>query len=148
MNREVWTTVICAVFLIAAGACLKHRSASQVIVEIRSGLIGNFLLELGVKEAPALVTQGDAYAVTAPRKRKRITSTLLNEFTADIPEFQRGRSVGLFAIPVYHRRRHSGWRQDRIFRGNQKRVRSRTGQEEAWGRHFNSRGIDRRRHLP
>jgi hypothetical protein len=35
MNRKVWTTVICAVFLIAAGAGLKHPSASQVIVEIR-----------------------------------------------------------------------------------------------------------------
>jgi len=85
MNRKVWTTVICAVFLIAAGACLKHRSASQVIVEIPPGFNGNFLLEMGVKETPPLVMQGDAYVVTVRRNGKMITSTLL---TSSQPTFR------------------------------------------------------------
>jgi hypothetical protein len=56
---------------------LKHRSASQRIVEIPSGFDGNFLLEIGVKETAPRVTQGDAHRVTVPRNRKRVTFTLL-----------------------------------------------------------------------
>jgi hypothetical protein len=76
MNRKVWTTVIFALFLIAASACLKHGSASQLIVEIPFGLNGNFLLERGVKETARLVMQGDADVVTVPRNGKMTTSQL------------------------------------------------------------------------
>jgi hypothetical protein len=78
MNRKVWTTVIFALFLIAASACLKHGSASQLIVEIPFGLNGNFLLERGVKETARLVMQGDADVVTVPRNGKMTTSLLTN----------------------------------------------------------------------
>jgi hypothetical protein len=52
MNRRIWSTVISAIFLIASSACSKNRAAPQVIVEIPSGFTGNFLLEMGVRDAP------------------------------------------------------------------------------------------------
>jgi hypothetical protein len=79
MNRKIWSMVICAVFLVAAGACSKHHSAAQVIVEIPSGFTGNFLLEMGISEAPPLAKRGDAYVVPVPRNGKVITSTLLTK---------------------------------------------------------------------
>jgi hypothetical protein len=77
MNRKIWSAAVCAVFLIAACACTRPSSAPQVIVEIPSGFTGNFLLEMGVKDAPPLVKRGDAYVVTVPKNGKFITSTLL-----------------------------------------------------------------------
>jgi hypothetical protein len=77
MNRKIWPAVICAVLLIAASACSKHGSAPQVIVEIPSGFNGDFLLEMGVKDAPPLEKRGDAYVVPVPRNGKVVTSTLL-----------------------------------------------------------------------
>jgi len=47
-NRKMLSMVICAVFLVAASACSKQRSASPVIVEIPAGFTGNFVLEMGV----------------------------------------------------------------------------------------------------
>jgi hypothetical protein len=80
MNRKVWSkvwsTVICGVFLIVAGACTKH-SAPQVIVEIPSGFSGNFVLEMGVKDSPPLERLGDAYRVPVPSNGRVVTSTLL-----------------------------------------------------------------------
>jgi hypothetical protein len=77
MKRSSWLTAIFSVFLIAAGACSKHPSAAQVIVEIPSGFTGDFILEMGVKEAPPLEKRGDAYVVSVPRNGKVTTSTLL-----------------------------------------------------------------------
>ncbi len=79
MNRKIWPRVVCAVFLLAAGACSQHGSAPEVIVEIPSGFTGNFLLELGVRDAPPLAQRGAAYVVTVPRSGKLITSTLLKD---------------------------------------------------------------------
>jgi hypothetical protein len=77
MKRSFWLTALFAAFLIAAGACSKHPAAAQVIVEIPSGFTGDFLLEMGVKEAPPLEKRGDAYVVSVPRNGKVTTSTLL-----------------------------------------------------------------------
>jgi hypothetical protein len=85
MNRKVWSrfwpkfwsTVICGVLLMVAGACSKHNSVPQVIVEIPSGFSGNFVLEMGVEDAPPLEKLGDAYRVPVPRNGKAVTSTLL-----------------------------------------------------------------------
>jgi hypothetical protein len=63
--------------LITAGACLKHRSQPQVTIQIPAGFNGDFLLEMGVKDAPALVKRGDSYIVTVPMNGKLSTSTLL-----------------------------------------------------------------------
>jgi hypothetical protein len=77
--------VICAVFLVVASACSKQRSAPQVIVEIPAGFTGNFVLEMGVREAPPLEKRGDTFVVPVPRDGKVITSTLL---TDSRPTFQ------------------------------------------------------------
>lgn len=77
MNRKIWPAVICAAFLLAAGACTKHEPAPKVIVEIPPGFSGDFLLEMGVKDAPPLDKRGDAYVVSVPRNGKVVTSTLL-----------------------------------------------------------------------
>jgi len=77
MNRRAWSVLVCLVFLVVGVACSKNRPAQKVVVEIPSGFNGNFLLEMGVKGAPALETQGDTYVVNVPRSGKVITSTLL-----------------------------------------------------------------------
>jgi hypothetical protein len=85
MNRRIWSTVISAVFLIASSACSKNRAAPQVIVEIPSGFTGDFLLEMGVRDALPLEKRGEAYVLPVPRNGKVITSTLL---TNSRPSFQ------------------------------------------------------------
>ena len=67
MNRRIWSTVISAIFLIASSACSKNRAAPQVIVEIPSGFTGNFLLEMGVRDALPLEKRGEAYVLPVPR---------------------------------------------------------------------------------
>jgi hypothetical protein len=62
---------------VTASACSKHSSEPALVVEIPSGFSGNFLLEMGVKDAPPLDQQGDAYVVTVPKSGKMTTSTLL-----------------------------------------------------------------------
>jgi hypothetical protein len=90
MNRKIGPRVVCAVFLLAVGACTKHSSAPEVIVEIPSGFTGNFLLEMGVRDAPPLSQRGAAYVVPVPRSGKLVTSTLLKNSK---PTFQ-GSSDG------------------------------------------------------
>jgi hypothetical protein len=85
MSRRIWSTVISAIFLIASSACSKNRAAPQVIVEIPSGFTGNFLLEMGVRDALPLEKRGEAYVLPVPRNGKVITSTLL---TNSRPSFQ------------------------------------------------------------
>lgn len=62
--------------LIVGGACFR-QSKPDLIVEIPAGFNGNFSLEMGIKDAPALVKDGDAYRVTASKRGKVTTSTLL-----------------------------------------------------------------------
>ena len=98
MNRKIWPMAVCAILLMAACACTKHSAAPQVIVEIPSGFSGNFLLEMGVKEAPPLEKRGEAYVVPVPKKREAHHVHSADGFSADVSEFQRRRGVGLFAL--------------------------------------------------
>jgi hypothetical protein len=114
MNRRIWSTVISAIFLIASSACSKNRAAPQLIVEIPSGFIGNFLLEMGVRDALPLEKRGEAYVLPVPRNGKVITSTLLTSR----PSFQNSSegAVWGFSHSVFcHGRRNTCGRQDRIF---------------------------------
>jgi hypothetical protein len=77
MTWKIWPAVICAGFLVAASGCSKHSSGPVLVVEIPSGFSGDFLLEMGVKDAPALDKQGNAYVLTVPKSGKATTSTLL-----------------------------------------------------------------------
>jgi len=76
MIRKLALLFVCA-FLVLASACTKRASGPTLVVEIPAGFSGNFLLEMGVKDAPPLEKQGEAYAVTVPRTGKIVTSTLL-----------------------------------------------------------------------
>lgn len=78
MPWKTWSTFLCAALLVAASACSSKNSAPTLVVEIPSGFNGDFLLEMGVKDAPPLDKQGDAYLVTVPRSGKVTTSTLLS----------------------------------------------------------------------
>ncbi|HEX4783374.1 MAG TPA: hypothetical protein VH350_03470 [Candidatus Sulfotelmatobacter sp.] len=103
MNRKIlpaiWPAMICAVFLFAA-ACSKQDLTPKLIVEIPSGFSGDFLLEMGVKDAPPLDKRGEAYVVPVPRNGKVITSTLL---TTSQPTFQNssGGTVWGYAHSVF-----------------------------------------------
>ena len=90
MSRQIWSSLVFALIFLGVIACSKNGPASKVVVEIPSGYTGDFLLEMGVKDAPPLPKQGDAYVVTVPRSGKLITSTLL---TKSRPAFQ-GSSEG------------------------------------------------------
>ena len=74
--RKTWGLVVGTVFLSLACAC-SHKSAPVIVVEIPAGFTGDFMLEMGVKGAPPLLKQGDAYVVAVPRSGKVTTSTLL-----------------------------------------------------------------------
>ena len=78
-NRKKLSMMICGAFLVAASACSKQRSAPQVIVEIPAGFTGNFVLEMGVREAPPLEKRGNTFVVPVPRDGKVVTSTLLTD---------------------------------------------------------------------
>jgi hypothetical protein len=93
MTCKTWSMLACAVFLVIAGACSKHASAPEVVIEIPSGFTGNFVLEMGVKEAPALEKRGNSYVVAVPRSGKVSTSTLL---TNSLPVFQNSSDGGVW----------------------------------------------------
>ena len=77
-NRMKWLMVFAAgLLLLASGACSKHSAGPEVIVEIPQGFNGDFLLEMGVKDAPPLLKQGEAYRITVPKGGKLLTSTLV-----------------------------------------------------------------------
>jgi len=90
MIRKNRSYLVLAVVFLAAVACSRNGPTSKVVVEIPSGYTGDFLLEMGVKDAQPLPKQGDVYVVTVPRSGKLITSTLL---TKSQPTFQ-GSSEG------------------------------------------------------
>jgi len=61
----------------AAGACNRGRSPETVVIEIPPGFNGDFVLRMGVKDAPELPREGNGYLVTVPRSGTLSTSTLL-----------------------------------------------------------------------
>jgi hypothetical protein len=71
---SVW---IFAVFLWTTVACTRKPSAAQLTVEIPAGFNGNFVLDMGVREAPPLPTDGGRYVLAVPSNGKMQTSTLL-----------------------------------------------------------------------
>ena len=77
---RTWGLALGAVFLSVASAC-THKSAPAIVVEIPAGFSGNFMLEMGVKNAPPLQKQGDSYVVVVPKSGKVETSTLLTNST-------------------------------------------------------------------
>jgi hypothetical protein len=81
MSWKIGSLLLGTAFLIAACACSRKPTAPKVVVEIPAGFTGNFLLEMGVKDAPALEKRGDAYVVTVPRSGRVATSTLLTNST-------------------------------------------------------------------
>ena len=93
MKRKFWPSLMCVVLLMAASACSKHGSATQMIVEIPPGFNGNFLLEMGVREGAPLEKRGDAYVLRVPKSGKVITSTLL---TNSEPAFRNSSEGGVW----------------------------------------------------
>jgi hypothetical protein len=93
MNRKPCSVLICIVVLMVVTGCSKKGPASKVVVEVPSGFTGDFLLEMGVKEAPPLEKRGDAFVVTVPRDGKLVTSTLL---TNPEPTFQNSSDGGIW----------------------------------------------------
>lgn len=77
MIRRLAAILVCAAFLIATEACTKKQPETQLTLTIPSGFSGNFLLEMGVKDAPPLSRQGDGYVATVPQNGKIVTSTVL-----------------------------------------------------------------------
>ena|SRR5689334_4444688 len=58
--------------------CSKKSSPDNVVVEIPAGFTGNFVLDMGVRDAAPLARQGSAYVVAVPPGGKAQTSTLLH----------------------------------------------------------------------
>jgi hypothetical protein len=79
MNRKAWSIFICAVFLCVTTGCSRSKPAPIVVVEVPAGFTGDVLVEMGVKDAPPLPQQGEAYSVIVPRDGKILTSTLLTK---------------------------------------------------------------------
>lgn len=74
---KIISVCIFAVFLWATAACTRKPSATQLTVEIPAGFSGNFVLDMGVREAPPLLKDGAGYILAVPRNGKAQTSTLL-----------------------------------------------------------------------
>lgn len=66
----------CILFVLAV-ACTRQPGDSRVIVEIPPGFTGNFVLEMGARDAPPLPRHDDAYVVSVPREGRLSTSTLI-----------------------------------------------------------------------
>ncbi len=78
MMRKLAAILIGALLMISI-ACTKHSVEPQLVVEIPAGFSGNFVLEMGARDAAALSRQGDAYVLTVPRNGKLATSTILQK---------------------------------------------------------------------
>jgi len=65
------------VLLTATLACSKRSQGTQLQVEIPAEFTGNFVLVMGVHDAPPLQKDGEAYIVAVPRSGKVETSTIV-----------------------------------------------------------------------
>ena len=59
-------------------ACTKKSTSQELKVEIPAGFTGNFVLEMGVRDAAALPIDGNGYRLALPGSGKFKTSTLLD----------------------------------------------------------------------
>lgn len=79
MIGKVSSFCCCALLLALAVACSRRNSAPQLSVEIPAGFSGNFVLNMGVREARALSREGDVYLLTVPASGSLATSTVLEK---------------------------------------------------------------------
>ena len=79
--------------LLLAVACTRHGSGPALVIEIPAGFSGNFVLNMGVHQAPELQKTGDAYVVTVPRNGRIETSTMLEHPKVT---FKNGTSNGIW----------------------------------------------------
>jgi hypothetical protein len=81
------------VLLLFAVACTRHTSGPTLVIEIPAGFNGNFVLNMGVHQAPSLQKNGEGYVVTVPRNGRIETSTMLEH-----PKvvFRNGTSHGIW----------------------------------------------------
>ena len=78
MKRSIPSICVC-LLLLAASACTSHGSGPRLQVDVPSGFAGDFVLEMGVRDAPPLAKDGNSYVVSVPRNGKLETSTLLEK---------------------------------------------------------------------
>ena len=70
---------VVVVLLAAPLACSKRGRGTQLQVEIPAEFTGNFVLVMGVHDAPPLQKDGRAYIVAVPRSGKVETSTIIEK---------------------------------------------------------------------
>ncbi len=66
MTRRFAFACAVAILLAAIAACTKKVPAQQLVVEIPTGFSGNFVLNMGMRDAPPLSRQGEAYVLSVP----------------------------------------------------------------------------------
>jgi hypothetical protein len=93
MMRRSAVFAVCSFFILAL-ACSRHTSESRLVVEIPAGFTGNFVLEMGDKNAPPLTWQGDSYVSEVPRTGRLATSTLLQHPKVTFKNASTGRVWG------------------------------------------------------
>jgi len=77
----IWRVVSVGVFaalITVTVACSKRVPQTQLEVEIPQGFTGNFVLDMGVHDAPPLPKQGTAYVISVPLNGKAQTSSIFN----------------------------------------------------------------------
>ncbi|MFZ0733389.1 MAG: hypothetical protein WAM79_13765 [Candidatus Sulfotelmatobacter sp.] len=80
MIRKV-VLLLLSLFLAGSVACSKRSADPKVVVEIPAGFSGNFVLEMGTRDAAPLPMQGDIYMVAVPGSGKVTTSTMIEKPT-------------------------------------------------------------------
>lgn len=78
MSARVPLLLACTV-LLSMLACSRQASDPQFVVEIPANFSGNFILEMGVRGAPALAKRGNAYIVSVTPNGKLATSTFFEK---------------------------------------------------------------------
>jgi hypothetical protein len=94
----IWKIVSIGVFaavITITVACTKRTPATQLEVDIPRGFTGNFVLDMGVRDAPPLPRQGAAYIVTVPLNGKAQTSSILNSPSVTFNNGNDGQVWGL-----------------------------------------------------
>ena len=77
MSRKSLCLCAVALVMIAVVACRKPKS-QELVVKVPAGFGGNFVIEMGVRDAAPLPRNGDGYVLTLPHGGKFQTSTLLD----------------------------------------------------------------------
>ncbi len=78
MKYRVGLILVGTILLVVGSACSKKSSREEIVITIPPGFNGNFVLEMGVKNAPELNKDGNEYTVSVPKDGRVLTSTLLS----------------------------------------------------------------------